>query len=147
MNYVQTTREFNASCSWTIRGISWQWWAGAHWHTSSRIVTSSLKVHDLDINFCHDQNFEHFKIFVPTCYAITTCLRTLHAILRLVCALERLQSCQCVPQNFASVKLAYDCADLTEKAPVCCGKLCHPQWKYIWQGHWHKIVSLTDFLL
>ena len=60
-------------------------------------------VHYLYTNFCRDQNFEHFEIFVPTCLAITTCLRTLHASLRLLCALARLQSCQCVPQNRASV--------------------------------------------
>ena len=84
---------------------------GTHPPALSRQVydefTNSLHiVHDLDANFCLDQNFEHFEIFVPTCYAVTTCLRTLHASLRLVCALARLQSCQCVPQNRASVKLA-----------------------------------------
>ena len=63
-------------------------------------------VHDPVAKFCRDQNFEHFKILVPTWHAVTTGLRTLHASSRLVCALARLESCQCVKQNRASVSLA-----------------------------------------
>ena len=43
-------------------------------------------VHDPFAKFCRDQNFEHFKILVPTWHVVTTGLRTIHASLRLVCA-------------------------------------------------------------
>ena len=69
--------------------------------------TNSLRiVHDPVAKFCRDQNVEHFKILVPTWHAVTTGSRTLHASSRLVCALARLESCQCVTQNRASVSLA-----------------------------------------
>ena len=42
-------------------------------------TNSSRIVHDLVAKFCRDQNFEHFKILVPTWHAVTTGLRTLHA--------------------------------------------------------------------
>ena len=47
VNYVRTTREFDMSCSWNIRSISWQSWPVAHWHASFRIATTSSRtVHE-----------------------------------------------------------------------------------------------------
>ena len=63
-------------------------------------------VNDPVAKFCCYKNFEHFKILLSTWYALRTGLRTLHASLRLVCAVARLQSCQCVPQIRTSVSLA-----------------------------------------
>ena len=106
-----TTRELDVSCSWTLRDTRDMLRIGTHNPALSRRVhdeftNSSRTVHDLVAKFCRDQNFEHFKILVPTWHAVTTGLRKLHASWRLVYAMTRLQSCQCVPQNRASVKLA-----------------------------------------
>ena len=61
--------------------------------------TNSLRI-------VRDQNFEHFKILVPTWHAVTMGLRTLHASLRLVWVLARLELYQCMPQNRVSVSVA-----------------------------------------
>ena len=75
------------------------------WHVSSRSIhdefTNSWRiVHDPFAKFCRDSNFKHFKILFPTWHAVTTSLRTLHASLRLVCALTVVpmrasESCKC----------------------------------------------------
>ena len=111
VNMSWTTRELDVCCSWTLRDTRDMVRIGTHNPALSRRVhdeftNSSHIVHDPVAKFCRDQNFEHFKILVPTWHAVTTGLRTLHASWRLVYASARLQSCQCVPQNRASVKLA-----------------------------------------
>ena len=99
-NYARTTRELDVAVS-DSRGMAR---TGTHPPALSRrvhdeLTNSSRKVHDLVAKFRRDQNFEHFKILFPTWHAVTTCLRTCHARVRLVCALTRLQSCQCVPHT------------------------------------------------
>ena len=111
MNMSWTTRELDVSCSWTLRDTRDMVRIGTHNPALSRRVhdeftNSSRMVHDPVAKFCRGQNFENFKILVPTWHAVTTGLRTHHASWRLVYTLARLQSCQCVPQNRASVKLA-----------------------------------------
>ena len=108
VNYVRTTREFEVSCSWTIHGISWQSLPGAHWQASSCIVTiNSRRVHE---QFAHSSRPRHFILSWPKFWKFQNFCpnmsRQVNASLRLVCALARLESCQCVPQNRASVKLA-----------------------------------------
>ena len=111
MNMSWTSRELDVSCSWTLRDTRDMVRIGTHNPALSRRVhdefTNSSRIFDdLVAKFCRDQNFEHFKILVPTWHSVTTGLSTLHASWRLVYALARLQSCQCVPQNRANVKLA-----------------------------------------
>ena len=71
-----------------------------------KFTNSWLILHDPFAKFCCDLTFEYFKILIPTWHAVTTGLHTLHASLRLVFALTRLESCQCEPQIRASVKAA-----------------------------------------
>ena len=64
VNYERNIREFNVSCSWTIRGILWQSCPGAHWHASSRIVTtSSRRAHE---QFAHSSRPGHYILSWPT---------------------------------------------------------------------------------
>ena len=103
VNYWWTRRELFVNYQWqfvTVVALPILSSTGTHHPASSRRVHEQF-AHSLRpvVKFCRDQNFEHFKILVPTWHAVTTGLRTLHASLRL-------ESCQCVPQNRASVSLA-----------------------------------------
>ena len=75
-------------------------------HRPVQFMNSLRIVYDPVLKFCYDQNFELFKILVPTWHIVMTGLRTYHASLRLVSALARLESGQCVPHNRTSVSLA-----------------------------------------
>ena len=112
------SRELLLNCSWTCHELfvnyPWQFVTVVALHALSStgmhrpdVFTNSLCiVYNPVAKFCRDENFEHLKIFVLTWHTVTTGLRTLHASLRLVCALARLELCQRVPQNRASVSLA-----------------------------------------
>ena len=63
VNYERNIREFNVSCTWTIRGILWQSCPGAHWHASSRIVTTSSRwAHE---QFAHSSRPGHYILSWP----------------------------------------------------------------------------------
>ena len=71
-------------------------------------LTNSMRiVHNPDTKFCRDQNYEHFKILVPTWHAVTTGLHIRHASLRLVCALAPLEASHIIVQVSAWLKTGW----------------------------------------
>ena len=95
----------------------------SHCHDEFMNIWCIVYVYDPFTKFDRHQNFQHFKILIPTWHEVTTCLCTFQASLRLACTLARLESCQCEPQNRASVKAALVQISFDKKAPFTVGSV------------------------
>ena len=150
------SRELLLNCSWTAREhvVNYSWircelFVNYPWqfvtvvalrklsstgtHPPNVFMNSLHIVNDPVAKFDHDQNFEHFKILDETWHAVTTGLRILHASLRLVCALARLESCRT-----GTTRVVPMCATESCKCQPCLS-LLKTQWEK------EKLLVMSNF--